>query len=88
MKPDNEMIPVTPPVVPPSRPTSCSAKVPIDVMRDIRRKSDEYRSLAKRLWKEAELMTAKAEQLEKTGQELRDLADAWKRMFPDTQDCV
>ena len=59
-----------------------------NVMRDIRRKSDEYRSLAKRLWKEAELMNAKAEQLEKTGQELRDLADAWKRMFPDTQDCV
>ena len=61
--------------------------VPIDVMRDIRNKSDEYRTLSKRLYAEVATMTAKAEQLEKTGQELRDMADRWKASFPDTEDC-
>lgn len=33
------------------------------------------------------LLRRLAEQMEKTGLELRDMADKWKQSFPDTEDC-
>lgn len=60
--------------------------VPIDAMRDIRNESDRLKFLSMREYEEVKILTAKAECHYEQSQKLRDMADKWVSLFPETKE--
>lgn len=61
-----------------------SMRIPVDVIREARQKSETYRVQSKRLLAEAEKMRARAELLDTLGLELHDMVNGWIKSFPET----
>jgi len=61
-------------------------EIPVDVMRDIRRKHRDLKAQAQREQEDANAIMERAKEKYRLALELESMADAWKKMFPDTTD--